>query len=415
MTKIAIVGSGISGLVCAHRLSEHHEVTVFEANDYAGGHTATVDISVNGSQYAIDTGFIVFNDRTYPRFMALLSELNVNYQSTEMSFSVNNPDAGLIYNGNTINSMFCQRKNILSPRFWKFVTEIIRFNADCKRRFSNRESTNNTLLGEHLAREGYSDFFAKNYILPMAAAIWSTSLAEVAKFPLTFFIQFFYNHGLLDIHNRPQWYTIKGGSRVYVDALLHHCKAQIELNTPVQGIQRTAQGVLVRTANGEHIFDDVILACHSDQSLDLIQDPTEDEVRVLSAIPYSSNEVVLHTDPAMLPPIPAAVASWNYHLSTNDVRRKATVTYSMNTLQKLPDDAPSFNVSLNCGDAIRPEHVLGKYNYNHPVFNEEMVAAQSLRDSICGVDKIHFCGAYWYNGFHEDGVRSAEDICGRWL
>ena len=412
MSRIAIVGSGISGLVCAHRLSAEHEVTVFEANSYAGGHTATVDVTVDGVEHAIDTGFIVFNDRTYPRFQALLAELDVDYQPTEMSFSVNNPDEDLIYNGNSISSLFCQRKNLISPRFWGFVREILRFNKDCKARYASNDFGDNLSLGQYLTKEGYSRFFARNYILPMGAAIWSSSLSSIEKFPLKFFAQFFYNHGLLDVTNRPQWFTIKGGSRSYVEALLSQCTATFHLETPVQRINRSDNGITVTTSQGEQAFDEVILACHSDQALAMLHAPTQEEQAILGAIPYRSNEVILHSDSALLPPIPSANASWNYHCSS-DHAVPAAVTYSMNILQQLPADSPVFNVTLNNTAAIAEEKIIRRFNYSHPVFSTEMVAAQAQREKICGVDRIHYCGAYWYNGFHEDGVRSAEDICER--
>lgn len=412
MSRIAIIGSGISGLLCAHRLSHQHDVEIFEANDYAGGHTATVDVELAGKSYAIDTGFIVFNDRTYPRFQALLKELDVDYQETEMSFSVHNPAQGLIYNGNSINSLFCQRRNIFSPRFLLFVREILRFNTDCKRRYAEDDYLNGDSLGNYLRSKNYSRFFAENYLLPMGAAIWSSSLQDIEEMPLKFFVQFFYNHGLLDVNNRPQWFTIKGGSRTYVDALLKRCNAKLHLSTPIQQVKRTAHGVTVQTASSEQHFDEVIMACHSDQALALIEQPTVMEQQVLSAIHYRDNEVVLHSDPNLLPPIAAARASWNYHCCPEQ-QAPAAVTYSMNILQRLAADAPLFNVTLNNSTAIDPEHVLRSFNYSHPVFSTDMVNAQEKRASICGVDHIHFCGAYWYNGFHEDGVRSAEDVCER--
>lgn len=414
MSRIAIIGAGVSGLVCAHRLGHQHEVELFEANDYAGGHTATVDVPQGDKTYAIDTGFIVFNDRTYPRFQALLDKLEVAYQATEMSFSVNNPVQNLIYNGNSINSLFCQRRNLLSPRFWSFVREILRFNAACKRRHTNDDYDDVSSLGEFLRTNNYSEFFAQNYLLPMGAAIWSSSLNDIEAMPLKFFSQFFYNHGLLDVSNRPQWFTIKGGSRSYVQALLQRCQASVHLSTPTLRIARNDNGVTVTTANGEHHFDQVIMACHSDQALALIERPSVAEREILSAIPYRKNHVVLHQDARLLPPIKTARASWNYHCS-GQREAPAAVTYSMNILQRLPADAPLFNVTLNNSTAIDTRLVLREFSYSHPVFSTTMVAAQKQRAKICGVDKIHFCGAYWYNGFHEDGVRSADDVCARLL
>ena len=412
MSRIAIVGSGISGLVCAHRLSSQHEVTLFESNNYLGGHTATVDVQIEEETYAIDTGFIVFNDRTYPKFQALLAELNVRYQSTEMSFSVNNPNENLIYNGNSINSLFCQRKNMISPRFLGFVKEILRFNNACKARYAANDFADKLNLGEYLTQQQHSRFFAQNYILPMGAAIWSSSLTSIEKFPLQFFVNFFYNHGLLDVTNRPQWFTVLGGSRTYVEALLNRSNAEIHLNTPVQRIRKLKKGISISTPTGEQEFDEVILACHSDQALALLEDPTPADQEVLGAIPYRDNEVVLHNDTTLLPPISSARASWNYHCST-DSDVPAAVTYSMNILQQLPKGSPIFNVTLNNTQAIAEDKIIQRFSYSHPVFNTDLVAAQTQRGRICGVDHIHYCGAYWYNGFHEDGIRSADDICER--
>lgn len=413
MSKIAIVGSGISGLICAHRLAPAHEVHLFEAEHYAGGHTATKDVQVDGRLYAIDTGFIVFNDRTYPRFQALLRELDVAYQETEMSFSVNNPSEGLVYNGNSFNSLFCQRRNIARPAFLRMLLEILRFNRECKR-LAQRDEDDGTSLGDYLQRHGYSDYFARNYILPMGAAIWSSSLDGVKDFPLRFFVQFFYNHGLLDISDRPQWYTVEGGSRRYVEALLARCAVAVHLATPVQQVRREADGVSLLSKRGREHFDQVILACHSDQALRLLDAPSEAERRVLGAIPYRANEVVLHSDERLLPPTALGRASWNYHCGGGR-EQPAAVTYSMNILQRLAPGSPSFNVTLNNTAAIDPAQIHAVYRYSHPVFGHAMVAAQQRRAEIDGVDRLHYCGAYWYNGFHEDGVRSAEDVCARLL
>lgn len=409
--KIAIIGSGISGLVCGYLLSREHEVQVFEANHYIGGHTATIDVNLNGKTWAIDTGFIVFNDRTYPYFQRFLDELAVPYQPTEMSFSVTHAQTGLMYNGNSLNSLFAQRSNLWSPRFYGLLAEIIRFNQHCKTLAAQGISTELT-VGEFLKQYRFGDFFAKHYILPMGAAIWSASLGEIENFPLKFFIQFFHNHGLLNIQDRPQWYTITGGSKQYIPYFTRHFATQIHLNTPVKAIQRTEHGVQVTTEHGMQAFDEVILACHSDQALQLLSDPSTQEKSILSAIPYRENEVVLHHDQRLLPSIPKARASWNYHLS-NSAMQPATVTYSMNILQVLPADTPQFCVTLNHTAAIDPSKILGEYRYSHPVFSQSMVEAQARRAEICGQRHTHFCGAYWYNGFHEDGVKSAVEVCQR--
>ena len=409
--KIAIVGSGISGLVCGYLLSREHEVQVFEANHYIGGHTATIDVNVNGKTWAIDTGFIVFNDRTYPYFQRFLNELGVPYQPTEMSFSVTNAQSGLVYNGNSLDSLFAQRSNLWNPRFYGLLAEIVRFNQRCKS-LATQGVPSDLSLGEFLQQQKFSQFFAQHYILPMGAAIWSASLGEIKGFPLKFFIQFFHNHGLLNIQDRPQWYTIVGGSKQYIPYFTRNFAKQIHLNTPVKAIKRTEQGVQVTTEHGTQDFDEVILACHSDQALQLLSDANAPEKTILSAIPYRENEVVLHHDERLLPAIPKARASWNYHLSQSTTQ-PATVTYSMNILQRLPADAPQFCVTLNNTQAIEPSKILGEYRYSHPVFSQSMVEAQGRRAEICGQNHTHFCGAYWYDGFHEDGVRSAVEVCQR--
>lgn len=413
MKKIAIIGSGVSGLVCAYKLSRDHDIEVFEANDYIGGHTATIDVEVAGKPYAIDTGFIVFNDHTYPFFQGLMDALAVDYQETEMSFSVTNSSNGLVYNGNSIFSLFAQKRNLFSPRFWGLIREILRFNKLCKTLNRNDMIEKGMTVGEFLVAENFNDFFAENYILPMGAAIWSASLGEIKAFPLRFFIQFFDNHGLLNVNDRPQWFSIKGGSRQYIPKLIRGFEDNIHLNTPVSKVTRHKDSVELALGNGQvRRFDEVVFACHSDQALAMLADPTAAEQSVLSAIPYRENEVVLHTDEKMLPAIPQAVASWNYHLS-GEMEKPASVTYSMNILQRLPADAPTFCVTLNSTQSINPDKILKTYRYSHPVFGVGMVEAQGRRAEICGVDRTHFCGAYWYSGFHEDGVRSALDVCKR--
>lgn len=412
MKRIAVIGSGISGLTTAHLLSGQHEVSLFEANDYLGGHTATVDVSVDGKDYAIDTGFIVFNDRTYPNFLKLLSRLAVNPMPTEMSFSVQNLDSGLEYNGHTLATLFAQKRNLLNPRFWGFLSEIIKFNKLGKACIETEQFPCNT-LGEFLAQEQFSEFFARHYILPMGAAIWSSSLDDMAAFELKFFLRFFHHHGLLNVSDRPQWYVLQGGSRSYIPALVAPFAERIHLSTPITAVKRHEDGVAIEINGQDWLdFDELVLACHSDQALRLLTDATEAERDVLGALPYRRNEVVLHTDTRLLPTRRAAWASWNYRLD-EDNQRPAAVTYHMNTLQRLPAGSPDFMVTLNQTDAIDKDKILRQFNYAHPVFSSAAMAAQARRADICGKHHTHFAGAYWYNGFHEDGVRSALDVCQR--
>ncbi len=410
MSRIAVIGSGISGLTSAWLLSDQHQITLFEANDYLGGHTATVDVMVGGKQHAVDTGFIVFNDRTYPNFRRLLARIGIEARATQMSFSVHQARTGLEYNGHTLGSMFAQRANLLSPRFYGFLAEIVRFNLLCKKIIRGGELSEHETLGAFLDRYGFSDFFAGHYILPMVAAIWSSSLADSRDFPLAFFLRFFNHHGLLNLVDRPQWYVVQGGSRSYIPALTASL-GDIRLRTPVLSVRRHQTGVNIETSVGVEQFDEVILACHSDQALRLLADASEDERQVLGGLPYRDNEVVLHTDTGLLPREPRAWASWNYWLDGGEDALPA-VTYNMNILQGL-DAKETFCVTLNRSQAIATDKILRRFTYAHPVYNREAIKAQARRLEICGRQHTHFCGAYWYNGFHEDGVRSALDVCAR--
>lgn len=412
MKKIAVIGSGISGLTSAHLLALEHDVTVFEKNDYLGGHTATVDVEVKGKEYAIDTGFIVFNDRTYPNFLKLLDKIGIGKQETEMSFSVLNTLTGLEYNGHSLNTLFSQRRNLLNPKFWSLLKQIVRFNKQCKTLYSAGNIEKSATLGDFLDQNGFNDYFCQHYILPMGAAIWSTSIEQMKDFPLTFFIQFFYNHGLLNIADRPQWYVIPGGSRNYIPALTENLQGKINLNSEIEKILRHPEHVEIKFSNGDvQYFDEVVLACHSDQALKLLGDATNNEQQILGDIPYAANEVVLHTDMNMLPKKRLSWASWNYQLD-NDRKRPAAVTYNMNILMGLKSDT-TFCVTLNQTNDIDTRKVLKSFVYHHPVFNQTSFAAQQKRELICGKNRTHFAGAYWYNGFHEDGVRSALDVTKR--
>jgi predicted NAD/FAD-binding protein len=412
MKNIAIIGSGISGLTCAHLLDPEHNVTVYEKNHYVGGHTATIDIEHKGEKLAIDTGFIVFNNRTYPNFIRLLDKLGVNKKETEMSFSVHNPKSGFEYNGHTINTLFAQRRNLLKPRFWKLIFEIVKFNRLCKKAFHENDFSQAKTLGDFLAKQGFSSFFAEHYILPMGAAIWSTSLQEMEAFELKFFIQFFFHHGLLNIVDRPQWYVVEGGSRSYVSKITDKLNQAIQLNTDIRQVTRQADGVHLLFANGdEKIFDEVIFSCHSDQALQLLGDASLDEKAILAGIPYSPNQVTLHTDTKLLPKRKLAWASWNYRLDKAS-DHPACVTYIMNILQGIKNDS-TFCVTLNQDAAIDPDKIIQSFTYHHPILNTQSVGAQNKRHLICGKNNTHFVGAYWYNGFHEDGVKSALDVTKR--
>ncbi|WP_342807284.1 FAD-dependent oxidoreductase [Alteromonas sp. M12] len=421
--RIAIIGSGISGITCGHLLHEKFDITVFEANNYIGGHTATVDVDVAGKSYAIDTGFIVYNDWTYPNFIKLLAKIGVAGQPTEMSFSVKNLSENLEYNGNTINSLFAQRRNILRPKFHRIVRDILRFNKLCKQLFSEQtpEQIGDITLGEFLIQHKFSEDFNHNYILPMCAAIWSATLQDIKGFQLAFFLQFFNNHGLLNITDRPQWYTIIGGSREYINPLTEGFRDKILLNSPISQVEYvdgkyriTLAAVDGDLSNSNFEFDEVIFACHSDQALKMIKNPSIAQQDILSAMPYSPNEVVLHTDTSVLPKRRLAWASWNYLLKggPNEEQEPTSLTYNMNILQRLESEH-TFCVTLNNSEHIAPDKILKQFEYHHPQFSLQSAKAQSRRTEICGVAGMHFCGAYWYNGFHEDGVRSALDVCSR--
>jgi len=408
--KIAIIGTGISGLTCAYRLNAQHDITVYEANDYIGGHTATVDVELAGETYAVDTGFIVYNDRTYPNFIQMMNEVGVKGNPTQMSFSVRNDATGLEYNGHTITTLFAQKRNWLNPKFYSFIFEILRFNKSVKEVVELGAGKGQT-LGHFLTENQFSDYFSKNYILPMGAAIWSSTLADMRAFPLDFFARFFLNHGLLDVTNRPQWYVIEGGSRAYIEPLTRSFSDKIRLATPVEKVSRDSAGVKVWAKGEIERFDHVIFACHSDQALAMLDDATQLEQDILSDLEYQQNEVILHTDASLLPKRKAAWAAWNYWLDggRDEQQRPPTLTYNMNILQHI--EAPeTFCVSLNSAEQIDSKKILRTFYYDHPVFSRQSMRAQGRRSEINGHNQTWFCGAYWYNGFHEDGVRSGLDV-----
>ncbi|MGE7990103.1 NAD(P)/FAD-dependent oxidoreductase [Pseudomonas sp. NPDC089554] len=403
--RIAIIGSGISGLTCAWLLSRNHAVTVFEADDRVGGHTHTVDVDWQGQRYAVDTGFIVFNDWTYPHFIRLLDQLGVASRPTEMSFSVHDPASGLEYNGNNLDSLFAQRSNLLSPGFWGMLRDILRFNRQALTDLEQQGSVSRMTLGDYLQARSFGRRFIEHYIVPMGAAIWSMSRADMLRIPLPFFVRFFANHGLLSVNQRPQWRVIEGGSRSYLAPLCKPFAGGIRLNCPVARVARDEAGVMLTSAAGHERFDRVVFACHSDQALALLQTPSEAERQVLGAIGYASNDVLLHTDTRLLPRRHKAWASWNYRLG-GPQQAPAALTYNMNILQGI--DAPvTFCVSLNQNDQVDPAQVLARFSYAHPQYSLAAVAAQARQAELQGQQHSYFCGAYWANGFHEDGVVSA--------
>ncbi len=409
--KIAIIGSGISGLTSAYLLSKKHDVTVFEANDYIGGHTATVDVEVPSGKYAIDTGFIVFNNWTYPNFIKLMTNLQVPWKNSSMSFSVKSQRSGLEYNGTTLNSLFSQRSNFFRPSFYRMVFDIMRFN---KESIEVLESSHDEVLGEYLKKRNYSDEFKMNYIIPMGAAIWSASAEQMDLFPIEYFVRFFNNHGMLSVSNRPVWKVIEKGSRSYIGPLIQNFKNKIFLKTKVLQVQRENDQVrLITETDGQtsqHNFDQIIFASHSDQTMQMLTDMTPLEKAILGGFSYQPNSVVLHTDISVLPKRRLAWAAWNYFIPQADSGR-VSVTYNMNILQGL--SAPeTFCVSLNMDAQINPRNILRSFTYDHPVFTREAFNSQKRWNEISGKNRTHFCGAYWGYGFHEDGVKSALQVCG---
>jgi predicted NAD/FAD-binding protein len=399
LVKIAIVGSGIAGNVAAYHLHREHEITLFEAGDHIGGHTHTHEIEHEGRRIAVDTGFIVLNDRTYPNFTALLEELGVATQASEMSFSVQAD--GLEYNGTTLNSLFAQRRNLVRPSFWRMIRDILRFNREAPRLLDNPADP--VSIGAYLQENGYSPQFAEHYIVPMGAAIWSTGTATLRTFPAVYFVRFFHNHGMLSVDDRPQWLTIRGGSARYVERLTAPFRERIRLRTRVETVRRSAAGVIVNAGCESERFDRIFFACHSDQALRLLDDANDTERAVLGAFRYQRNDVLLHTDTSVLPRRRLAWAAWNYHVSDPD---RVAVTYNMNILQRLETRTPLL-VSLNMSDRIDPARVIKKLAYEHPVFTPQAVAAQARQAEINGANGAYFCGAGWRFGFHEDGVVSA--------
>lgn len=406
--KIAVVGAGISGLVCASLLHRDHEITVFEAADWIGGHTHTVTVRVDERDYDIDTGFIVFNRKTYPNFIRLLERWGVESQPTRMSFSVRDESRDFEYQGYNLDTIFAQRRNLFRPSFLGMLRDITRFNRDAKRWLRRDEETT---LGAFLDAGRYGEAFVRDYLLPMGSAVWSSTPAALRDFPARFFLGFFENHGFLEIDDRPEWRVIKGGSARYVEAAVAPFRDRIRTRTPVRSIHRESGGAVIRTDAGDERFDAVIVALHADGALAALADPTETERALLSSFAYQPSDVVLHTDARLLPKRKRAWAAWNYHLIPA-ARERVMVTYNMNILQSI-ESARTFCVSLNRTDAIDPETVLGRWCKDHPAYSAASAAAQARHEEVLGPNHTYFCGAYWGYGFHEDGVRSALAVCRR--
>lgn len=401
--KIAIIGTGIAGNVAAYYLRRQHDITVFEAGNYVGGHTNTVTVQENGRRFGVDTGFIVFNDRTYPNFIRLLEEIGQQSQASEMSFSVQADNGGIEYSSYVPNGLFAQRRNLFRPAFHRMIRDILRFNKSALP--SADHLGYDDTVGEFLEENRYSREFRDHYLIPMAAAIWSAEPVSILDMPIKFLVRFFDNHGLLQLRDRPQWRVIKGGSREYVQKLVAGHRDRIRLNTAVQSIKRFVDRVEIKSASGGlEQFDCVFIACHSDQALSLLRDASSTEREVLGAIQFQQNEAILHTDDLLMPKHKRAWASWNYHIP-EDATRHVAVTYNMNILQALKADK-QYLVTLNNNRNIHPDSIIRVEKYEHPIFSRASVAAQQ-RQAELNNSRTFFCGAYWRNGFHEDGVVSA--------
>ena len=411
--KIAIIGSGISGLTAAYVLNKNHDIRIFEANNYIGGHTHTHDINIKGKEFKVDTGFIVYNEKTYPNFIKLLDILGVERQLSTMGFSVKSISKDYEYAGESLNSLFAKRSNIFRLGFLKMLYEMYYFGKKADA-FGLGLDTSIT-LGDYLKKEKYSDEFINYFIIPMGAAIWSTPANKVLDMPAYFFIKFFYNHGMLEVVNRPKWWVIKNGSKSYIEKITLGFKNKILLSNPVKKVLRKNNKIIINSYSKkndtphEEEFDSVIFATHSDQALDMLHDSSSQEKDILGSIPYQKNEVLLHTDSSVLPRRKLAWASWNYQLDS-DPEKPVVLTYNMNILQSIECDE-TFCVTLNNQQLVDKDKVLKKIIYHHPLFTVEGIRAQKRKSEINGVNNTFYCGAYWHNGFHEDGVVSALEVC----
>ena len=406
-SKIAVIGGGVAGIVAAYLLQNDHQVTLFEQHDYLGGHTHTVTIEEGpDAGTGVDTGFIVFNEATYPLFIAFLDQLGVASRATEMSFGFHCRETGFTYAGNNLNGVFSQRANLVSPRFWRFLLEIGRFCRQAEADLAGDADLGT--LADYLARHRFQPFMADHYLAPMAAAIWSTPAGRVTAFPARSFLRFFKNHGLLDLRHRPRWRTVSGGSHSYVRAFRDRFRGAIRLDSPVQQVRRADDGVELAFADrSAERFDAVVVAAHADQALRLLADPSADESRLLGAWRYELNTTVLHTDTSVLPPVERAWACWNFRRERGDQgERPVYVTYSMNLLQGLATRR-HYLVTLNRPGGYDEGQVLARMDYHHPLYTDASMATQAALPSLNGVRRTWFCGSYFGYGFHEDAVRSA--------
>ena len=404
--RIAVIGGGISGMASAWLLSREHQVDLYEANAYIGGHTHTHDVISAGRHYAVDSGFIVFNPDNYPLLSRLFAELGVASQPTTMSFAVHNQASGLEYGATSLDSLFCQRRNLLSPRFYGMVRDLMRFYREAPALLESNDP--GPTLGEYLHTHRYGAMFRDDHLVPMASALWSSPSARVLDFPARYLVQFMANHHMLQIEGRPQWRVVRGGSQRYVDALRARWKVRERIACPVSAIHRRDDGVEVTSMGRIERYDQVVLACHSDQALAMLATPSVAEQEVLGAIRYQENDTVLHTDTRLLPPRRKAWSAWNVLIPASP-GEACTVTYCMNLLQSL-DAEDTFCVSLNCSDRIDPVRVIRRMRYAHPEYSHATVAAQQRKPEIQGKERIWYAGAYWGWGFHEDGMRSAVEV-----
>jgi predicted NAD/FAD-binding protein len=403
--RIAIIGTGISGMTAAHLLHRAHDLTIYESDQRIGGHTNTVDVIEDERRLGVDTGFIVCNDRTYPNFLGLMRQLGVRLQPSEMTFSVQHGPSGLEWAGANLDTLFCQRRNLVRFSFLRMVREILRFNREAQELLASGDEIT---LGDYVRAHGYHREFIEHYLLPMGGAIWSSSATQMLAFPARFFVRFFHHHGMLTVDDRPTWFTVAGGSRTYRDALTTPFREAIRVGDGARRVRRDADGAVVTAGSGEQRFDAVVFACHADDALALIDGPTAAERAVLSAFPYQNNRAVLHTDEAILPRARRAWSAWNVHVPTSS-EVPIAVTYDLTNLQRLAT-ARRYLVTLN-DTRMSPASIIRTIDYRHPVFTAASPAAQARHGEINGVDRFHFAGAYWRNGFHEDGVVSAIAAC----
>lgn len=408
--NVAIIGSGVAGITVAYLLQNNYAVTLYEKNDYIGGHTHTVVIE-NGldADIPVDTGFIVCNNKTYPNFLKLLSKLQVDITKTNMSFSYYDQQADIQFSSHNINSLFAQRKNIFKLQYWKFISDLIKFGNKTKKKYYNHELQGLT-LGEYLKKENFSLQIVNQFVIPMAAAIWSASDATMMKFPMESFARFYINHGLLNILDHPQWYFVKNGSHSYVRAFLRQFSGTVVKKCTVKSIKRTKKEIILKTEDGKKFkHDKVIIATHADEALNMLKSPTADEKRLLSAWEYSRNETILHTDESLLPPLKRAWSSWNYIRNNNSKTQPITVTYYMNQLQKLKA-SKHYCVTLNPSQPIDRRLIIKEMLYTHPIYSFDSLATQFELPSLNGVNNTYFCGSYFGYGFHEDAVKSALQV-----